>query len=185
VTPPTLAEKLLALHQTLDRAGIAHAFGGAIALAYCTGEPRGTIDIDLNVFVGPSEARRVFDTLPVGVVTDDVDVTTVDRDGQVRVFWDNTPVDLFFAYHQFHEEVARRVVVVPFVDERIPVLACEDLLVFKAFFARTKDWADIEAMMASGTLDSTTALQRVATLLGADHATYLRLVRTAETAPDI
>jgi hypothetical protein len=29
-------DKLLALHHGLETAGIAHAFGGAIALAYCT-----------------------------------------------------------------------------------------------------------------------------------------------------
>jgi hypothetical protein len=46
-----LAQRLLAVHAALDDAGLPHAFGGAIALAYCTLEPRGTRDIDVNVFI--------------------------------------------------------------------------------------------------------------------------------------
>jgi len=46
-----LAQQLLTIHAALMAAGIPHAFGGAIALAYCTGEPRATIDLDINVFV--------------------------------------------------------------------------------------------------------------------------------------
>ncbi|MDQ1395101.1 MAG: hypothetical protein QOG64_360, partial [Acidimicrobiaceae bacterium] len=44
---PSLAERLLVVHAGLDGARIPHAFGGAIALAYCTEEPRGTRDIDV------------------------------------------------------------------------------------------------------------------------------------------
>ena len=35
----------------------------------------------------------------------------------------------------------------------MPFLSCADLAVFKAFFNRTKDWADLEEMQAAGTLD--------------------------------
>ena len=38
--------------------------GGAIALAYCTLDPRGTRDLDFNVFVGAERAREVFAALP-------------------------------------------------------------------------------------------------------------------------
>lgn len=53
-----LAQRLLAVHDALDAAELPHAFGGAIALAYCTEEPRGTRDLDVNVFVDPTRARR-------------------------------------------------------------------------------------------------------------------------------
>lgn len=33
------------------------------------------------------------------------------------------------------------------------MLSCADLAVFKAFFNRTKDWADLEEMRSAGTLD--------------------------------
>lgn len=50
-----LDAKLLTAHNALAAAGIDHAFGGAIALAYCTGEPRATADLDINIFSPPSD----------------------------------------------------------------------------------------------------------------------------------
>ena len=52
-----LVDKLFAIHDSLTEAGIAHAFGGAIALAYCVEEPRGTRDLDVNIFVDASKAE--------------------------------------------------------------------------------------------------------------------------------
>lgn len=52
-----LAERLLAVHDALADARLPHAIGGAIALGYCTEEPRGTRDLDVNVFVAQ---RRVL-----------------------------------------------------------------------------------------------------------------------------
>ena len=40
-----------------------------------------------------------------------------------------------------------------FAGRFVPFLSCADLAVFKAFFNRTKDWADLEEMRAAGTLD--------------------------------
>ena len=46
-----LPAKIIAIHYTLAQAGIPHAFGGALSLAWCTPMARGTVDIDLNLFV--------------------------------------------------------------------------------------------------------------------------------------
>ena len=43
----TLPERLIELHRALTRRKLPHAFGGAIALAYWTLDPRGTSDIDV------------------------------------------------------------------------------------------------------------------------------------------
>lgn len=147
-----IAAKVVALESCLSRAGIPHAFGGALALAYCTATPRGTADIDLNVFVHPDAVDSVLEALPGGIRFDDDDRTRIARDGQVRLWWDATPVDLFFACHEFHWEVATRIQSVPFEDTEIPVISCSDLAVFKAMFARTRDWADIEAEVAFDTI---------------------------------
>src|SRR6476469_3457789 len=101
-----LAERLLAVHVALDDAAVPHAFGGAIALAYCTEEPRGTRDIDVNVFVDSARARDVLHSLPAGVDVTDRDIDAALADGQVRVWWDDTPVDVFLDVHDFHHEVA-------------------------------------------------------------------------------
>ena len=54
-----LDEKIVALENALEGAGIPHAFGGAHALAYYA-TPRATHDIDLNVFVGADRAAELL-----------------------------------------------------------------------------------------------------------------------------
>lgn len=149
----TLAAKLLALHDALDAARIPHAFGGAIALAYCTLDPRGTSDIDVNVFVPSATNAGALSALPEGVERPGDASETIARDGQMRLWWDETPIDLFFDYAPVHLEAARHRRIVPFAGVEIPVLGPVELVVFKAMFDRTKDWADIEAVVASGTVD--------------------------------
>jgi len=164
----TLVEKVLAVAAALGNHDVPYAFGGALALAYATEEPRGTRDIDVNVFVAPADVDTVFDALPVAVLHTDDDRRAVARDEQVRLFWDDTPVDVFFAAHPMHHEAAARRRWVDFAGSRIPVLAPLDLAVFKALFDRAKDWVDIETMRDSGTLDTRAAADAVEALLGDD-----------------
>lgn len=175
-----LADQLLALHDALDRADLPHAFGGAIALAYCTREPRGTRDLDVNVFVEPDRADEVFDAMPRGVkITPDA-YKTVAIEGQVRLTWDETPIDLFFAVHDFHRESAKSVAQVPFEGTTIPVLACDSLIVFKAMFNRTRDWADIESILQAGATDGRGALGHLRSLLETSHPAIARLAALLE-----
>jgi hypothetical protein len=171
----TLAEKLLRLHAGLESADIPHAFGGAIALAYWTLEPRGTRDIDLNLFVPATEAEPALVALPDAVARDEDTAVAIARDGQVRLWWGNTPIDLFFNYEPLHEEAARNLRMVPFEGEEIPVLGPVELAVFKAMFDRTRDWADIEAMLAAGNLDVDAVRERLVGVLGAGDERLARL----------
>ena len=170
-----LGDRLVAVHVALDGGRVAHAFGGAIALAYCTEEPRGTRDIDVNVFVDSHEAPRVLSLLPPGVDVTPSKIEQARRDGQVRLWWDDTPIDVFFDVHDFHRQAAGRVRTVPFLGTEIPVLGCAELAVFKVLFDRTRDWADLEAMRDADALDATEVLGWVARLLGTDDARTRRL----------
>jgi len=171
----SLTDRVLALEVALEARSIPHAFGGALALAFHVAEPRATRDIVINVFVEPEQAEQVFDALPEGVVFDDGDVRRVVRDGQVRLFWDDTPIDLFFSTHEFHTVASLRTVRVPFGGTTIPVLGATELVVFKAFFDRTRDWADIEAMIEVHSPDVHAALGWLVDLLGADDPRLSRL----------
>jgi hypothetical protein len=171
----TLAEQLLELHRRLASAGIPHAFGGAIALAYWTLEPRGTRDIDLNLFVPATEAEGALAALPEAVARDENTGAKIAADGQVRLWWDDTPIDLFFSYEPLHELAARNVRTVPFEGEEIPVLGPVELAVFKAIFDRTRDWADIEAMLAAGNLDADSVRDLLVGLVGGDDKRISRL----------
>ncbi|MGH9026403.1 MAG: hypothetical protein ACRDWD_09870 [Acidimicrobiia bacterium] len=161
-----LPRKIVTLHRSLEQAAIPHAFGGALALAWCTQRARATIDIDLNLFVAPNHAVAVLAALPAGVRVTDDDRARIERDGQVRLWWDETPVDVFFSTTDFHERAAARVRQEPFLGADLPFLACRDLAVFKAFFNRTRDWADLEEMAAAGRLDAEAVLGVLAHYLG-------------------
>lgn len=171
-----LPKKMLAIHEHLRDAGIRHAFGGALALAWCTQQARGTIDLDVNVFVGPERTDEALAALPRGVVATTDDRARLVRDGQARLWWDTTPVDLFLNATDFHEALSTRVRWEPFAGIELPFLACEDLAVFKAFFNRTKDWADLEAMREAGTLDVAAVVGVLATFLGSDDDRIARLL---------
>lgn len=174
-----LDEQILALDAALAEAEIPHAFGGALALAYY-GTPRGTQDIDVNVFVGANEAERVLAVLAkLGVRTGGARERAQIRErGQVRLRWARTPVDLFFAYDPLHQSCLERMRTVPFgAGAAIPILSGEDLVVFKALFDRPKDWSDIgEVLYALGPrFDAAYALDWLRRILAADDARLRRI----------
>jgi len=175
-----LGERLLSIHAALVNAELGHAFGGAIALAYCTGEPRGTRDLDVNIFIPAASFKRALDALPDEVRWDAETARVLSEDGQVRLWWGETPVDVFLNVHPFHNELAARVLLVPFEGQRIPVLDCTDLAVFKALYDRTKDWADIEEMVAANTLDASRATAELQRLVGIDHPALDRIERVSQ-----
>jgi hypothetical protein len=177
-----LPEKLLALHRALEAAAVPHAFGGALALAWCTQQARGTIDIDVNLFVEPTDVATTLSSLPPEVAWDDDDVARIERDGQARLWWDGTPVDVFFNTTDFHARAAERSRWEPFLGQDLPFLACRDLAVFNAFFDRTKDWADLEAMAEAGALDVEAVLGVLVRYLGGEDHRVARL-RSLVPAP--
>jgi len=170
-----LVERIVQLHQSLATAEIAHAFGGALALAWCTERARATIDIDINVFVDVGEAKKVYEALPSAIAISEHDRQTIARDGQTRLWWDQTPVDIFFNTTDFHRDASTRARFENFAGASVPFLACRDLAVFKAFFNRTKDWADLEEMHAAGSLHVEQVLGVLAYYLGANDERIERL----------
>jgi len=167
----SLDEKIVALHAALESARIPHAFGGALALAYYA-TPRGTIDIDCNVFVRAEKAPRVLEALSsLGVSAGGDERAKIARDGQVRLRWERTPLDLFFSTDAFHDRCMRRARRVPFGDgAEIPILAAEDLAIFKVVFDRAKDWVDLGEILYAqgGGFDAGYTLEWLERILAAD-----------------
>jgi hypothetical protein len=151
---PALGDKVVAVDRALTKARVPHAFGGALALAYYA-EPRATVDIDVNVFVDVGRAARVAAALePLGVDPAWADDPRLAEAGQIRTWWGRTPVDVFFAYDDFHEAMARDMRSVPFpgpdgIPVSIPVLGAEHLVACKVIFDRPKDWLDLEQMLVA------------------------------------
>jgi hypothetical protein len=182
-----LGDQLLAVHDGLDAAGIPHAIGGAIALGYCVLEPRGTRDVDVNVFVEPQRARDVFAAMPEGVELSGEALEQAERDGQVRLKWGITPIDLFLSVLPLHDRVESHVKEVPFEGRTIPIVDCTGLAVFKAMFARPRDWVDIEAMIEARSLDVDEAIRWIREMVGDDERveklTALRGSRRSQGEP--
>lgn len=178
-----LVDKLFAVHDSLKAQSLPHAFGGAIALAYCVEEPRGTRDLDVNVFCDAADAEKVLRGLPDGVRVGADDIERVERDGQARLFWDGVPIDVFLNNLPLHQAVANAVVWVPLEGREAPVLDCASLVVFKSFFDRTKDWADIEAVATATPEDIEAAARTLAELVGEEDEAYRRLASISSANP--
>lgn len=136
--------KVVVLHEALRGAGLPHAFGGALALAYYA-EPRPTRDVDLNLFLPPARWPEVREALaPLGV---DANGDPPAGD-QLKLPWDRLELHLFFSSDPLHHAMAAATREVPLGGAVVPIVAPEHLVVRKAILGRDKDWADIEAIAA-------------------------------------
>ena len=171
-----LASRIVSLHEMLDSLGVPHQFGGALALAWYR-NPRATTDIDVNLTVPPEAATPVLGAfISLGVTVTAPDREVIARDGQARLDWDGSYLDVFFATLDFHLDMAKKARLVRFGPVEIPILSPEHLVVCKAVFDRPKDWLDIEEMVRWGTvIDTGAALGWVVSILGDDSEQYTKL----------
>ena len=179
---PNLVGRIISLHEMLDSIGLPHQFGGAIALAWYR-SPRATTDIDVNLTLPPEGAGPVLRALALlGVTITPEDRAAVAADGQARLDWDGSYLDVFFATLDLHFEMAERARLVRFGPVDMPILAPEDLIICKAVFDRPKDWLDIEEMLLWGTeVDAARALGWVRDILGPQSGQYARLSELLST----
>ncbi len=152
-------DRVVALHDSLAGSGIPHAFGGALALAYHA-TPRGTVEIDLNVFLPIGDAAEVIEQLTAsGIEPPPRGIDGALPTAGPQCPGDDTHVDLSFSYDtEFFASVRDRVEAHTFEDSRrryfdLPFLSAEGLCVVKVTCDRLRDRADIEAMLVEAPLD--------------------------------
>jgi hypothetical protein len=147
----SLPDKVISVHRCLAEAEIPHAIGGAVAVGYY-GEPRSTLDIDVNVFVPASSWPEVRVGLgPLDIDLGEEELRQVD---EVRLDWELNSLHLFFSSDPLHQRMREAIREVPFAEGSIPIVAPEHLVIRKAMLNRTKDWADIEqVLIATDPLD--------------------------------
>ena len=143
-------EAARAIASALEAAGLDHAIGGALALAVA-GVPRGTKDVDVNVFVTDDEADRIVDVL-VGLAMD-VDraaaIARARRDGMIVARWDGMRIDIFLSSIPFSADAARTRIRVEAADGWAGwFLSAEAIAIFKLLFFRGKDIVDLERLVA-------------------------------------
>jgi len=148
----TPAELAVDLSRVLTEAGVRHAIGGALALGFHA-TPRGTLDVDMNVFVAADHPEAVLGVLATNGVDVDVEkaTKTIAARGDLFVEHRGCRLDLFFDSIPLHASAAKRVRHVELLGGDVPILSAEDLIVFKLLFNRHKDIADVVAIIeASG-----------------------------------
>lgn len=148
--PSDAAEAGVWLAAAFDEARIPYALGGALALGV-HGVPRGTLDVDINVFVADSELPPVLALLSrLGVELDAAAaVPRAKRDGMFVGRWNGIRIDVFVPSIPFSDEAGRtRVRLVDSEGIATWFLSREAITVFKLLFFRPKDLVDLERLVA-------------------------------------
>jgi hypothetical protein len=141
-----VASKLAA---ALEAAGIPYAIGGAIALGAWS-DPRGTHDVDLNLFVDHDGLDAALDVLSAaGVMIDRTAARSADEAGDVLIgHYGALRIDLFTPSIPFAWEAmkTRRRLLGP--SGEAYYLSPEAMAIFKLLFFRSKDLVDVEKLVA-------------------------------------
>ena len=137
------------LAAALDAAGVPYAIGGAIALGVWS-DPRGTYDVDINLFVDHDGLDAALDVLAsAGLEIDRAAATVADAAGEVLIGRaGGLRVDLFTPSIPFAWEAmtTRRRLRSPLGEAYY--LSPEATAIFKLLFFRAKDQLDVEKLVA-------------------------------------
>lgn len=137
------------LAHALELAQVPYAIGGAIAWG-AWADPRGTHDVDINLFVGPPELEHALDVLvAAGLEIDRAAAMIADREGSVLIGrYAGMRVDLFTPSIPFAWEAMRTRSRLVGPSGAADYLSAEATAVFKLLFFRPKDLLDIEKLVA-------------------------------------
>lgn len=165
------AEASQRIADLFEREQVSYAIGGALALAVA-GVPRGTADVDVNVFIEDEELPRVLTLLEtLGMVVDrDASIARARRDGMFIARWDGMRIDVFLPSIPFSREAERtRTRIHDGTGWSGWFLSPEALTVFKLLFFRGKDLVDLERLVAvRPDLDRAYVRSAIAAMMGED-----------------
>ena len=138
------------LDEALAARGWQYCFIGGIALQRW-GQPRLTTDIDVTVLTGiGTEARYIDELLTIysGRVPDARNFALKHR-VLLLASDEGIPIDIALGGIAFEERMTSRTTRYEFLPGlSLPTCSAEDLIVLKSFADRTRDWADIETVLA-------------------------------------
>jgi len=146
-----------------------YALGGAIALGYWAA-PRGTVDIDLTLFLPPEKFSDCLWLLQeIGCELSATDAAESLREhGFCHVAYAGMRVDVFLPIVAFYEAARVRRKRVQLADQPIMIWDAESLTVFKMMFFRRKDLADVEQILRTqgGQFDRAWVREQLAEMYG-------------------
>ncbi len=146
--PPDAAAVAQQLAASLEERRCDYALGGAIALGYW-GEPRGTIDVDLTVFLSPKQPSGCIRLLQeFGCQVESARaLESLLEHGFCEVRLRGLRIDVFLPTLPFYEAARQRRRRVPLGEQMVMIWDAETLCVFKMMFFRRKDVADVEQVL--------------------------------------
>jgi hypothetical protein len=146
--PSSAATVARQLAERIELRGPEYALGGAIALGYW-GAPRGTIDVDLTLFLPPDKPSDCACLLQdIGCELSAAEaVKSLREHGFCRVAYAGTRVDVFLPIAPFYEAARTRRKRVELGGRPVMIWDAESLAVFKMMFFRRKDLADVEQIL--------------------------------------
>lgn len=144
---PALARQL---SDAFEKAQVPFAIGGALAYSEW-GVPRGTKDLDINVFVGEADWARMLVLLRTeGVTGDDEKALRQLRErGVCFLYAGEVRVDVFVPSIPFYDSVKTRLVPRSLMGRPALFLSAEDISVFKMMFFRPRDIPDVQQMLVT------------------------------------
>ncbi len=126
------AEAASRLARELEARGVDYAIGGALALAYC-GRPRGTVDVDLTLFIPQSrsaETIRLLQQIGCDFVSTGA-LASLRAHGFCRVLFASRRIDVFVETSAFYQQAKARRRRVDLEGQAMMVLDAESLAVSK------------------------------------------------------
>lgn len=167
INPVTIACQLA---EQLEARGQEYAVGGAIALGFW-GVPRGTVDVDLTIFLSPdhpSECIALLEDLGC-----EFEASVVSRSlrehGFCGVNFGGLRLDVFLPIVPIYEAARSRRKCVELAGQTVRVWDAESLVIFKMMFFRRKDLADVEQILRTQgkRFDRTWVRDQLAVMYGA------------------
>jgi hypothetical protein len=137
--------------RALESRGCDYAIGGAIALGYWA-QPRGTIDVDVTLFLPPQQPTQCVRLLQqIGCnLNATAAIQSFAEHGCAEVELDGCGIHVFLPTVSFYDLARQRRKQVPLGDQQVMIWDAETLCVFKMMFFRRKDIADVEQILRSG-----------------------------------
>jgi hypothetical protein len=132
----------------VEAAGFEYALGGAIALSYWAG-PRGTLDVDVTLFIPATQPTTCVRLLQSIGCTLDASraIASLAEHNFCQIEFGGRRLDVFLPNSAFYEEARSRRRQVKLVGQGVWVWDAETLCVFKMMFFRLKDLADVEEIL--------------------------------------
>lgn len=146
--PQDVVDVARQLAAALDQQSQDYALGGAIALGFWA-NPRGTLDVDLTLFLPPERPGECIWLL--GDIGCDVTASEAQKSlsehGFCRAMCGEFRVDVFLPTTPFYEVARTRRRRVDLEGQSVMIWDAECLTVFKMMFFRDKDLVDIKQML--------------------------------------